>query len=172
MSTALLITLRLTHIVCGVYWAGTIFFFTSYLEPSLRDLGPDGGKVMIKLFERGYLTVLPVIATAAVLSGWWLLWITSGGFDASYMGTPTGISLSTGGLLATVALLVGLFVMRPTANRIWGIARELPQVTDEGRRGALMAEMGALRGKTGMAARTIFGLLVLAVSLMAIARYA
>ena len=64
MNTLLLI-LRVVHIACGVYWAGTIFFFTTFLQPSVKDLGPDGGKVMIRLFERGYLTVLPVIAVAA-----------------------------------------------------------------------------------------------------------
>lgn len=166
------ILLRLVHIASGVYWAGTIFFFSTFLEPSLRTLGPDGGKVMVKLFERGYLTVLPVVALATVVSGWWLLWIASGGFDAAYMGSSTGIALSTGGLLATIAFLVGLFGVRPTAVRIWAISREMPQVADDGRRNALMADMTRQRDRIGKAARIVFVLLALAVSLMAVGRYA
>ena len=83
----LITVLRLIHILCGVYWAGTVFFFVTFLEPTIRSLGPDGGKVMIRLFERGYLKLLPIFAVVTVLSGLWLLWILSSGFDASYMRT-------------------------------------------------------------------------------------
>lgn len=168
----LLLTLRLLHILAGVYWAGTIFFFATFLEPSLRDLGPDGGKVMIRFFERGYLTFLPVTAFIAVASGAWLLWITSGGFDPGWMGSAVGITLSTGGLTAIIAFVVGLGVMRPTAMRIWDLSRQVSQAKDEAARAALMAQMGPLRVRTGVAARIIFGLLLISVALMAVGRYA
>jgi len=35
-----LITLRVLHIVSGVFWVGGVFFFTLILEPRLRALGP------------------------------------------------------------------------------------------------------------------------------------
>lgn len=169
--TALIVALRLTHIISGVYWAGTIFFFVTFLEPSLRSLGPDGGKVMIRFFERGYLKLLPVVAIVTMASGLWLLWIVSDGFNASYMGSRIGMALSTGGLLAIVAFLVGMIVMRPAAASIWEIAKKLPQEPNEAARGALMAEMGSLRAKSVLAARIVFALLVGAVALMAVARY-
>jgi len=168
---SLVATLRLIHIVGGVYWAGTMFFFVTFLEPSLRSLGPDGGKVMIRLFERGYMKVLPIIAVLTVLSGLWLLWIVSGGFQPQYMGSRIGIGFSTGGALAIIALLVGLVVMRPVGARVWEIARQLPQETSEATRTALLAEMGKLRERTLFSARLIFGLLAGAVALMALARY-
>ena len=168
---SLVATLRLIHILGGVYWAGTMFFFVTFLEPSLRSLGPDGGKVMIRLFERGYMKVLPIVAILTVLSGLWLLWILSAGFQPSYMGSPLGIGLSSGGTLAIIALLIGLIVMRPVGARIWEIARQLPQETSEATRNALLAEMGKLRERTVFAGRLIFGLLVGAVALMALARY-
>src|SRR5919109_4503056 len=142
---ALIVVLRLVHIISGVYWAGTIFFFVTFLEPSLRSLGPDGGKVMIRFFERGYLKLLPIVAVITMLSGLWLLWIASGGFNSSYMGSRIGMALSTGGGLAIAAFIVGMIVMRPAAARIGDIARKLPQEPDEAARNALMAEMGELR---------------------------
>jgi hypothetical protein len=168
---SLIVGLRLIHIVGGVYWAGTIFFFVTFLEPSLRSLGPEGGKVMIRFFERGFLRLIPVVATLTLLSGLWLLWIFSSGFDSRYMGSAVGIAFSTGGLFAIVAYVVGLTVMRPAGARIWEIARSLPVATDESARNLLTAEMGRLRAQTGLAARTVFALLVIAVALMAIARY-
>lgn len=167
----LLVVLRMVHIIGGVYWAGTIFFFVTFLEPAIRSLGPDGGKVMVRFFERGYLTLLPVIATLTLLSGLWLLWLVSDGFDSRYMGSRIGIGLSTGGFFAILAFVVGMTVMRPAGARIWAIARTLPNENDEAARAALMAELGRLRDRTGLAARTVFGLLVAAVVLMAVARY-
>jgi hypothetical protein len=87
----LVTVLRLVHIGGGVYWAGTIFFFVSILQPAVQDLGPDGGKVMVKLFERGYLTILPIIATLTIVSGFWLLWLFSAGFNATYMGSTPSV---------------------------------------------------------------------------------
>lgn len=168
---SLVATLRLIHILGGVFWAGTMFFFVTFLEPTLRSLGPDGGKVMIGLFERGYMKVLPIVATLTVLSGFWLLWIVSGGFQPSYMGSPIGIGLSSGGTLAIIALLIGIVVMRPVGARIWAISLQLPRETSEATRGALIAEMGQLRTRTVFAARLVFALLIGAVALMALARY-
>ncbi len=165
------VVLRLVHILGGVYWAGTIFFFSTFLQPSIQELGPDGGKVMIKFFERGFLNTLPAVALVTLASGLWLLWISSNGFDPAYMGSGTGIAISTGGVFATAAFLVGLFVVRPTALRVWSVSKELPNAADEGKRAALMAEMGVLRARMGAAARVVFMMLVVAVSLMAVGRY-
>lgn len=163
--------LRLVHILSGVYWAGTIFFFVTFLEPSLRSLGPDGGKVMIRFFERGYLKLIPSFAFVTVLSGLWLLWIVSGGFDAAWMGSGSGIALSTGGALAIIAFVIGMVILRPAAARSWAVARQLAQEADEAARNALMAEMGRLRNRNLRSGRLVFSLLVVAVGLMATARY-
>jgi uncharacterized membrane protein len=167
---ALAITLRLIHILAGVYWAGTIFFFMTFLEPSLRSLGPDGGKVMIRMLERGYMKVLPIIATLTVVSGLWLLWILSGGFDPTYMASPVGMALSTGGGFAILAWLIGIFYIRPAGARIWEIANTMPQA-DESRKNALNAELAKARSRTTTGGRLVFGLLIASVALMAIARY-
>lgn len=169
--TPLVAVLRLIHFLGGVYWAGTIFFFVTFLEPSLRSLGPDGGKVMVRFFERGYLKLLPSVALVTILSGLWLLWIVSGGFDAAWMGSRSGIALSTGGTIAIIAFILGMVIMRPAAARMWAIALRLPQENDEAAKNALMTEMGHLRARAQVGARLVFATLVVAVGLMAIARY-
>jgi uncharacterized membrane protein len=168
--TALIIVLRLIHILAGVYWAGTIFFFTTFLEPSLRSMGPDGGKVMVRFMERGYMKLMPAVAMTTVLSGIALLWIMSDGFKPAYMGSPMGIALSTGGALAIVSIVYGVSVLRPAGERIGKIAGELPQAS-EASKAALMSEMEKLRNKTAVGARIVFGMLVVAVALMAGGRY-
>jgi len=167
----LVTVLRLVHIGSGVYWAGSIFLFVTFLEPSLRSLGPEGGKVMIRFFERGFLKLIPSVAIVTVLSGLWLLWILSSGFSAGYMRTSIGRGLAAGGAFAIVALAVGFAVMRPAASGIWAIARRMPSETDEAVKKGLMAEMDRLRARNLLAARAVFALLIGAVAMMAVARY-
>ena len=64
-----MLILRLLHILTGVFWAGTIFFMVSYLEPSARAAGPDAAKVMGNIQKRGLMTVLPIMALLTILSG-------------------------------------------------------------------------------------------------------
>ena len=77
----MLLLVRLIHIVIGVFWAGTIIFNAWLLAPTLRDLGPEGGKVMGGLAKRGMLTILPVSGILTILSGIWLYWHASVGFS-------------------------------------------------------------------------------------------
>jgi hypothetical protein len=170
MHTAI-VALRVLHIVLGVYWAGTIFFFVTYLEPSIRATGPDGGKVMMQMFARRYLTVLPLAAAGNVLAGIALMWILSDGFAPTWMGSRLGIVLSTGGLFALIAFAIGMGVMRTSAMHIWAIMRSMPQVTDEATRAARMAEAQHHRQRAATSARVVSVLLLLAVAAMAVARY-
>jgi hypothetical protein len=168
---SLLLVLRLVHIISGVYWAGTLMFFVTFLEPSLRALGPDGGKVMMELAKRRYLVILPSIAALTILSGLWLMWIVSDGFQPAWMGSRFGIVLSSGALAAVLAFAIGVFVMRPAAMRTMKLAANMAQVSDDATRIARMAEMQSLRERSVVAARTVAGLLALVVAAMAVARY-
>ena len=61
----LLISWRVVHEVFGVFWVGTAFFVTLFLEPRLRGLGPAiQGAVM-----RALMPVLsPAMTVAAMLT--------------------------------------------------------------------------------------------------------
>ena len=76
---AVMIVLRLVHILLGVFWAGTLLFVATFLEPSLRAAGPEGGRVMQRLLQRRYLDIMPVIAALTIATGLILYWVVSGG---------------------------------------------------------------------------------------------
>jgi len=166
-----MLVLRLFHVGLGVFWAGTILFFVLLLEPSIRDAGPEGGKVMQALMRRGYLNIMPVVALLTVLSGVDLLRRVSGGFAPEWLASPPGRALLIGSLAGTVALLLGVSILRPTAIRISRLmqqAGEAPAGTDKDR---LMLEIGGLRARSTSVSRVIALLLAVAVVTMAIARY-
>jgi len=168
---ALMIVLRLLHVVLGVFWAGTLFFVAWLLIPSVGDAGPDGAKVMQALQRRGMLNIVPVAALLTILSGLVLYWRVSGGFQPAWSGSPTGMSLGIGAVSAIVAFVIGVFVMRAATLKAGALSQTLAQLTEASAREARMAEIQALRLRAAQAARWVAALLAIAVATMAVARY-
>lgn len=157
----LLIILRWVHVVLGATWIGFALMGPMFLMPAIADAGPDGGKVMGALQKRGLLHFIPAMAVLTLVSGFWLYWIVSNGFAREYMASRMGMALGTGGVIAVVAFLIGMIVMRPAMNRAVALMQS----------GGDMAEIQRLRKRGSATARFVAVLLVLAVSTMAVARY-
>jgi len=167
----MLVVLRLLHVVLGVYWAGTIIFSAFYLDPGTRAAGPAGGQVMMQLVKRGHLNTLPVAALLTILAGVELLRRVSGGFDPAWMSSPMGIALSVGALAAIIAFLIGLLIMRPTALKVMTLAQAAMQAPEGPDRDAQLAALQPLRNRVTTGLRWVAGLLIVAVAMMAVARY-
>jgi uncharacterized membrane protein len=127
MDTSMVV-LRLIHIFGGVFWAGTMIFVAVLLEPSIRENGPDGGKVQASLMRRGLLNIMPIVAILVMLTGIELVRRVSGGFAAEWFGSPTGRALSLGMASTIVAFLFGVLVMRPAATRLAALSQSAAQL--------------------------------------------
>ena len=167
----LLPTLRLVHIMCGVYWAGTMFFVVGLLEPSTRAAGPAGGAVMRQLIQRGYLNIMPGVAVLNVVSGLWLYWIVSGHLNSGWGHSRFGTSITIGAVAGIIALIIGLAKMRPAGLRMFALGSKMASVESDEERDALLAEMRGVADRARNFGRAVAGLLVVAVVGMAVARY-
>jgi uncharacterized membrane protein len=167
---ATLLVLRVVHVIGAVFWAGAILFVVHFLEPAVRDLGPDGSKVMQALQRRRYLEAMPVMALLTILSGFWLYHRDFGRFHPGPGASPAEWSYGIGGLAAVVALVIGLSVIRPSALRLGRVGAEMATATPE-RREALAAEANRSRGQLRMAGRIVVLLLTVAMVTMAVGRY-
>ena len=165
-----LVVMRLVHVGLGVFWVGTMVFNAIFLGPSVRDAGPDGAKVMAGLMRRRFMDVMPAVAILNILSGLWLYWKMSDGFQPAYMRSVTGMTFGTGGALAVIAFIIGVVVVRPSMLKAMAlgpvIAQAQPQEKD-----ALMARAQSYRSKAMGAGRVVALLLALAAAAMAVARY-
>lgn len=166
----LIVALRLIHIVFGVFWAGAIFFVVSFILPTARKAGPAGGGFMRTFAQSGFVNALAGSGTLTVLSGWWMMWIVSGNMNPAWMGSPTGIVLSVGGLAATAGLAVGLTISRPAGIRMGQLAGEIEAGGGQPNE-AQAAELPALQARMAMGARWVSYLVAIAVVCMAVARY-
>ncbi len=167
----LVVTLRLVHVVFGALWVGMAVYTAIFLMPAVQDAGPDGGKVMAALQRRGIMTVLPVLALATLVTGLWLYWRVSAGFQSAYLTSGPGAAFGLGGLASILAYAVGMLTMRPTMMRVTGLSQRLGAAATEADRARLVTEIQRLRGRASLTGRLVAWLLVFSVSAMAVARY-
>jgi len=167
----MLILLRLTHVLFGVFWAGTAMFNAAFLVPAVRALGPAGGQVMQEIAQKRKLPIYFLVSgILTVLSGFALYWHDSAGFSNEFMRSAGGVTFGVGGLLALIAVLVGIFVVTPAAMR----AAKLGAAIAAGGKppnAEQAAEMQRLQVRLGMTAMLAAGLLTITTICMAVARY-
>jgi hypothetical protein len=166
----LLLVMRLVHILLGVFWAGTMIFSAVFLFPAVRDAGPDGAKVAAGLARRRFLAIMPVVAGLNILSGFWLFWRVSGGFQPSFMHSATGMAFGLGGAAAIAAFVIGVSIVRPAMQRA-GVLAEAAARAPAAERDTQLAVAQGLRLRAASAGQVVAVLLVLAVAAMALARY-
>jgi hypothetical protein len=170
--SAMLIFLRLVHVLIGAIWVGSVFFTAAFLIPTVRALGPGGGPVMQQI---GGVRKYPAFALGAgvltVLSGIGLYWRASGGFtNREWLGSGTGITFGIGAVLALSSLAVGATMIAPTAKRASALGATIAaggkppspeQAAEMGRLQERLAKLGALGAV----------MLLLTTAAMAVARY-
>ena len=167
----LVIVLRFVHVVFGALWVGMIFFSTFFLMPAIQDAGPDGGKVMGAIQRRGLMTVMPVLAIGALISGIWLYVRAAAGMHAEFARSPVGMAFGLGGVAAIVAWVLGMAVLRPSMMKAMALGQSLGPSASADERQRVMGEAQRLRARAAAAGRATAYLLLVAVTAMAVARY-
>jgi len=168
--SALIIIARVIHISSGVFWGGAVLFVNFLLGPSVMAAGPDGAKVMQQLVKRHYFEIVIGAATLTIVSGFYLIWVASGGFAGAWFATRFGQGMSTGMLAAILAYLLGVFTVRPALYRVLALGGQMAQAT-AGDRPAIEQQMLAARGRMIKAGGVGSVLLLVAILSMAVARY-
>ncbi|MBM2843609.1 MAG: putative rane protein, partial [Anaerolineales bacterium] len=113
----LLLVLRVIHILGGVFWAGSSFLMTGFIEPTVRAAGDDGRRFMQRFNATSrFSTLIAAAAGSTVLAGLWLMWIVSGGSEAFFQ-TGRGLGLTIGMLAGIIAFILG-FVMQNRPLRL------------------------------------------------------
>jgi hypothetical protein len=166
----LAIVLRLIHILAGIFWVGVAFLFAGFLLPTVRELGPEGGRFMEQLMVRRRL---PIFMGAAmlltVLSGVTMYGLLASKTHGAWAGTPPGIAYGVGGLAAILGAAVGAGVGSSAGRRMVALRQRFAEAgkpTPE-----QQAEIQRLQARMMLGARLMAGLLAVAAGAMAIGRY-
>lgn len=119
-----LLVLRIVHIACGVFWAGTAIFMVFYIFPAAKKAGADGGKIMQAVTGTNkFPEVVVLTAFITVIAGVLLIWHLSAGFTFVWVDSSYGIALSIGGVTALIAFLQALLINMPAIRHTKAISR-------------------------------------------------
>jgi hypothetical protein len=126
---------------------------------------------MAALAKRRIPLILPIIALLTLASGTWLLMRLIGPDAAVVMRTSMGRAYGWGGVAAIVAFLLGIALMRPAMVRSLRLAEALGGATTPDERARMQTEIQRLRARAAGIGRVVTILLLIALGLMAVARY-
>jgi len=166
----LIITLRIIHIFCGIFWAGYALFNYYYLQPTVKALGADGQKTMQYLSQKtNLLTIIYTAATLTVLSGIAIYWILFG-FSLSFITTGYGVVLT----IAAVSGIIGWFIVVTLIRQIFIQMRTTGaeiQASENPPKPDLLSKMQSLVIRLGKLGKIALIFLIIAILGMASARF-
>ena len=121
---ALILLLRLLHIVSGAFWVGTVITVVFFIEPSAKALDGEGERFLAHLAIRRRLAlILAVAASTAIGAGAVMYWIDSDGLRLSWITTHTGLAFTVGGLAALSALAIAAIFLKPEVDRLTALEK-------------------------------------------------
>jgi hypothetical protein len=166
-----LIVLRLVHVGSAMARFGGAIVGALFLQPTAKALGPAAQPFMDQLMRQRRMGIFfPIVAALTIVSGAVLYWRDSGGLQISWITSPSGLTLTVGGLAAIVAFFGGMVLIGPSIAQQAAVHGELATSggvpTDEQRRRLAIAER-----RMQLANRIDGPLILLAGVTMAIGRY-
>lgn len=168
-SYGLMIVLRVVHILGGIFWVGAALFSAFFLFPTIREAGPQGGRVMQLLMQRKLPVYMNIISGLTMLSGFVLYWRMIS-MSSAWAGSRPGMVFGLGGALTVLAAIVGGGVNARAGKKLGALGAEI-QASGGPPSAEQAATMNDLqkRLRIGMILATTF--LVSAAICMAIGRY-
>jgi uncharacterized membrane protein len=165
--TTFYLTVRFLHVLAGAIWVGMATFSAFFLMPAMKDVGPDGGKVMAALERRGFLAFIPIVVSVSIVSGVWLYWRYTGGFSPEIGRSHAGMAFGTGGAIAVVAAVIGIAVVSRSLAKATALTTQA-MALPEAQRASAMAAVPGLRQRAMTGARIVALLVIVTVGLMSV----
>lgn len=120
------IVLRIVHVGAAMLWFGGAILSAFFLDPTERALGRQAQPFMEHLMTRRKLGIyFPIVALLTILAGAALYWRASGGLQAAWIGSPTGLAFTLGGLAAIAAFVSGMALLVPAVSAQTAVSAEL-----------------------------------------------
>ena len=170
MNVLLFLAIRVLHVLLAGIWLGQVFFVTVFLMPATLQAGPAGGQMMTALVRRGLSAFMASIGGTTILTGIYLFWRFTGGFDPAVSASRAGMAFSVGALAGVIALILGGSVVGRGVKKMVAIGEKAASAP-EAQRGAMMNEMTVLRTRIAATSKIVLALLVVAMATMALGHY-
>jgi hypothetical protein len=170
MGTALFLSLRAAHVLLAAVWVGATVFTSFLLMPVIESSGPAGGQLMQGLERKGMTAFFAALGGTTVLTGIYLFWRFTGGFDPEVSRSHAGMAFGIGGVAGIVAVIIGGSVTGRSSRKMLALMEQLPKAS-EAQKGGLLREADTLRQRMKSFGAIVLLLQVIALLLMAVGHY-
>lgn len=168
MTTFLI--LRILHILLAAIWIGGTFVTTVFFVPAIQDAKAAGGQVMSAVIKRGYVMFVPSLAGLVTLSGMYLYYKFTAGFDPVISGSMAGRVLGTGGIAGILAAIVGSGVGRKV-RKVAALMQQASPMPEGPEKTTLLQQAAALQRSMGTSNVITLVLMVIALITMSLGHY-
>jgi hypothetical protein len=171
MHILLFLGMRVLHVVLAGAWLGAAMFTTLYLFPAVQEMGPAGAPVMKALVHRGVVKYMASIGGLTVVTGVYLFWRFTGGFDPAVSASRAGMAFSVGALTGLIALILGGSMVGASVKKLVALDAQAARLPEGAERAALMNTMNGLRARLVTFGRIVVLLLLISMAAMALGHY-
>lgn len=169
--TTLFLAVRVLHVLLAALWLGATGFVAFFVMPSLRETWPAPGPMMGAIARRGINPFMGALGGITVLTGIWLYWRFTGGFDPALSATRAAMVFGTGGAAGILAVVLDGAVVGRNAKNMGTLAGKAMSMPEGPERAVLMAQAAAARQRAARAGQILLVLQIVALALMAIGHY-
>jgi hypothetical protein len=125
---------------------------------------------MIGMERRGLVIFMSSVAGITILTGFYLYWHLTAGFDHSMMGTTEVRVFGTGGILGLTAFIIGASIVGQSAKKVTALGAKMAGMAEKDRPAAT-AEIQRLRKRMVTYGHLVMGLMAITIMLMSLGHY-
>ena len=171
MSTLIFLLLRVTHVLLAAVWIGATAMMVFFVMPSAKQAGPAAGPMMGALARRGLNAFMASLGGMTVLTGFYLYWRFTGGFDPALSGSRGAMVFGLGGIAGLVSVIIGGAIVGRSMTKMAALRAQAASLPESAERAALTQQADAARDRGGSAAAVVLVLQMIALICMAIGHY-
>jgi hypothetical protein len=170
-TTLLFLTARVVHVLFAALWLGSVGFMVLFVLPALKETGAAAAPMMGAMARRGLNAFVGALGGITVLTGFYLYWRFTGGFDPALSATRAAMVFGTGGIAGLLSVILGGAVVGRNMQRMGTLGGKAMALPDGPERAGLMKGSGAARDRALAWARIVLALQMIALACMAVGHY-
>jgi len=165
------LTLRVLHILLAAILVGATTATTLFIVPAMKDARAAGGQVMAAVGRRGYMAFMSSVSGLTTLTGIYLYWHFTSGFDPVISGSMSGRVFGTGGLAGILVTIIGGAVVGRNAKKVAAIMEKAGPMADGAEKSALLQEAAKCQQTMATYGKISLALMVIALVCMSVGHY-
>ncbi len=168
---SMFLTIRVLHILLAAIWFGAAVAMLFFVLPAIKDAKGAGGAVMAGIQNRKYPAIMQSIAGLTVLTGFYLYWRFTGGFDPVLSGSMGGRVFGVGAIAGILALVLGASIVAGAMKKIGATMAKAGSMPDGPEKVALIASTAPLQARAELFGKVVIFLMVIAIVTMSLGHY-